>query len=105
VSVGFGDGTTERCLAVFDEEAVGTSNAGSEADTSNILRILADDGTTDAVASLNSLDSDGFTLNYSDAAAAANKILAFAIGDSTAGGGGGTTVPIFHRHYANLRTG
>ena len=47
-------------------------------------------GGADAVADLDSFDSDGWTLNYSDGSASARKMLAFAIGDSTAGGGAPT---------------
>lgn len=91
-SFGATDGTTHFCHFFHDEDAAGTSNAASEYSASNILHITDDAGTDDYIAALSSLDSDGFTLNYSDAAAAASKILAVAIGDSTAGGGGGTTV-------------
>lgn len=88
INLGAGDGTTQQCISGSDENGAGTSDTSNEADTSNILQILNDDGTQDGLASLSTLDSDGFTLNYSDAASSAKKILAFAIGDSTAGGGG-----------------
>lgn len=84
-SFGAADDTRQRSLCVADEDAQGTSDTQSDADTSNVFSLTFDTGAVDAVASLSSMDSDGFTLNYSDAAASAKKILAFAIGDSTGG--------------------
>ena len=84
-SFGAGDGTTTFCHFAHDENGVTTVNANSERGT-NIINVTDDAGTDDFIASLSSLDSDGFTLNYSDAATGATKILAFAFGDSTAGG-------------------
>lgn len=85
---GAADSSRQRCISGFDQHNVSTMNCGVQSDSSNILRLFDHSGTDDAIASLSSLDSDGFTINYSDAAASAKKILAFAIGDSTAGGGG-----------------
>lgn len=87
ICFGAGDASGEQCLTCCDEDAVTITDSSSLADTSNILNLRDQNDGVDAVASLGSLDSDGFTLNYSDAASAAFKILAFAIGDSTAGGG------------------
>lgn len=101
ICLGAGDASTEQSLICCDEDAVTTTDTSSRADTSNILNLRDQNDGVDAVASLGSLDSDGFTLSYSDAASSAWKILAFAIGDSTAGGG--VSVPIFHRYYSNMR--
>jgi hypothetical protein len=78
--------TTERCLDYTDEDAQADTDAESEADLSNILHIKTGDGADDAIAALDSFDSDGWTLNYSDGSASARKILAIAIGDSSTGG-------------------
>ena len=80
--VGLADGTRSRGLSIFDEDAAGTTNTGSEM-TTGLLKCLLDDGTADAVATLSSMDSNGFTLNYSDGSASARKWLAFSVGDST----------------------
>lgn len=85
-SFGASDGTTQRSIGVRDEDLADPTVSKAEADLSNILAIYDDDGTDLATASLSTMDSDGFTLNYS-LAGSAYKILAFAIGDSTAGGG------------------
>lgn len=83
---GFGDSSTERVVAYCAEDAADPTNTESYYDNSNILSLKFDDGTTDCVASLSSLNSNGFTLNYSNAASSATKVLAFTFGDSTAAG-------------------
>ena len=91
-SFGASDGTTHFVHFFHDEDNVSTTNANSEYSSSNVLHVTDDAGTDDYIASMSSLDSDGFTLTYSDAATAASKILVLAIGDSTAGGGGGGSI-------------
>jgi hypothetical protein len=83
-SFGASDGTAERSIAIYDEDLADPTNCANEADLSNVLAIYDDDGTDLATASLSSMDSDGFTLNYT-LAGSAYKILTFAVGDSTAG--------------------
>ncbi len=103
--VGGADGTRELGVSCRDEEAAGTSNASSYADTSNLVHCEFDDATQDAIASLSSLDSDGFTLNFSDASASARKWLAVCVGDSTAAGGLGIPIAAYHYNHnvgANL---
>lgn len=70
----------------IDEDASDPSDNESYADTSNILNIPSAVGSTDTIARLDSLDADGWTLNYSDGSASARKMLAIAIGNSSAGG-------------------
>lgn len=84
------DGTEEQSIIWMDQDAQNVSNVASRADTANVLNLRFHDDTVDAVAAYSSFDSDGWTLNYSDGSSSARKILAFAIGDSTAGGGGAT---------------
>ena len=85
---GMSDSTTTSCEYFRDEDAVDTTNTASSHST-NFIQLESDSGTTDAVATVSSFDSDGVTLNYSDAAAAADKILIFSVGDSA---GTGTTI-------------
>lgn len=82
-SLAFGatDGTRSRVLSIVDEDAQAVVDTDS-ASYDGALWIRADSGSDDAKATISSLDSDGFTLNYSDGSASARKILAFAIGNS-----------------------
>lgn len=86
-SIAFGttDGTRTRVFSVRDANGAATTDCGSKS-KDQPLYIRLNDGTVDAEASLSSFDADGWTLNYSDGSASARKMLAFAIGDSTAGG-------------------
>lgn len=80
-----GPDTSEQCLGIIDEDAQTVSDNECYADTSNIVNIRSAVGSTDTIASLSSLDSDGWTLNYSDGSATARKMLAIAIGNSSSG--------------------
>ena len=91
ITIGAASSTSAQDSVIFgSEDGVGTSNTYSRFDTSNLLNLRDHADAVDAVAALDSFDADGFTLNYSDGSSSARKILAFAIGDSTAGGGGAT---------------
>ncbi len=81
MQIGVSDGTTTRSFDIRDEFGVATTDADSEADDSNILNLRANNGTDLAVASLKSLDSNGFTLNYTTAPGSAIKALMFAFGE------------------------
>lgn len=81
-----GPATVQRSLGYIDEDAQADSDNECYADTSNIINIRSAVGTEDTVASLSSLDADGWTLNYSDGSASARKMLAIAIGNATASG-------------------
>lgn len=85
VGVG-GPATSEWATYYTDEYASDPTDTEGGADTSNILRIQSAVGSTDTIASLVSLDADGWTLNYSDGSASVRKMLAIAIGNSSAGG-------------------
>jgi hypothetical protein len=85
LSVGATDGTRSRVVSVRDRDAVASPSADSQS-ADSLLLIRNGDGTDDAAAAYSSFDSDGWTLNYSDGSASVRKMLAFAIGDSTAGG-------------------
>ena len=90
VSVGVANATAERSMIFGSQDAVATTNTYSRIDASNVVNLRFHDDSVDAVADLDSFDSNGWTLNYSDGSASARKMLAFAIGDSTAGGGAPT---------------
>ena len=90
ISVGVANATAERSMIFGSQDALATMNAFSRIDATNVVNLRFHDDTVDAVADLDSFDSDGWTLNYSDGSASARKMLAFAIGDSTAGGGAPT---------------
>src|SRR5574343_20388 len=83
------DRTTQRAIGIVDADNVATSDTDSYANSSNVYYLRQDGPSDEAIAAYSSFDSNGFTLNFSDGASAARKILAFAIGDS-AGGGGAT---------------
>jgi hypothetical protein len=80
--LGAGDATTERCVVVCDEDAQAVSDTESYCEAGSILHLRNDAGTANAVATIDSFDADGWTLNYSDGASSAWKMLAIAIGDS-----------------------
>lgn len=85
-----GPASAEWGTTFIDEDASDPTDNEGYADTSNILRIQSAVGSTDTIASLASLDADGWTLNYSDGSASARKMLAIAIGNSSSGGVTGT---------------
>ena len=60
--------TEEHCIATHEEEGVGTSNTDSRSEESALF-VFSDDGTVGSEASLSSMDSSGFTLNFSTATA------------------------------------
>jgi len=100
--IGLADGTRERCLSFADEDSPAVAVCSSTMST-GIVDCKFDDGTADAAATLSSMDSDGFTLNYSNGSASARKWLAFAIGDSTAGGAGvGIPIAAYHHFHHNM---
>ena len=87
VTLGAVDSSTAGCSFVSDADNLGTTSTSSRHET-DAVHIRSDAAALDAVASLTSFDSNGWTWNYSDAAASATKIFALAIGDSTSVGGG-----------------
>jgi len=81
-----GPASVEQSLGVTEPNAQTVSDNECYADTSNIVNIRSAVGSTDTIASLSSLDSDGWTLNYSNGSGTARKVLAIAIGNATASG-------------------
>jgi hypothetical protein len=60
---GFTDGTNDRCVSAFVQD--GTGNVVRAKKNNAVINSLASGGTILERASLNSFDSDGFTLNWS----------------------------------------
>jgi len=84
--LGAADTDDEVSISASSEDAQATSDTNSSRNTSNVVDFYDQTTTQNAVASLSSLNSDGFTLSYSDNASSAFKALVFTIGDSSAGG-------------------
>jgi len=97
-SLGFTDGTSEYMIAVWCDNGVATTNAGTRFDD-DMLQATMDVAAANTILgsiSFVSFDSDGFTLSQDDADTALNKIVYFAFGNEAAGGG---DIPIFMHHY------
>lgn len=78
---GFTDGTRQGVVAVASDDGVGTSNIGSMTRTDSVISILSNGAPTeDARANIVSLDANGFTLNWSNAAGSAWNIHYLAVG-------------------------
>lgn len=79
--IGFAASSSQRAAnAIAVDDAVTPSNTGL--DLQNLAIVLLTDGTptVDALADFVSMDADGFTINWSDAPAAAVKINYWAVG-------------------------
>ena len=91
------DDTNEFCHGFATEDNVGTSNTESGLD--NIaVHYNKDDGTDAFDAVHSSMDSGGWTLNYSNADGTTRKFIGFAIGTGAAG----LDIPIAQHHYKML---
>lgn len=90
LSVGGADGTREGVTWGGQDDALSTSVAKSNQTTSKAVRLAAAASTpsTNAEADLASLDSDGFTLDWTTADATAREFWYLAFGPAAAGGGG-----------------
>lgn len=88
-SMGASDGTTEG-FAWFESDDNNTAtDVDDRTDTSKFIGMAAQPSTTQAEADVSSFDSDGFTLDWTTADAAAREFVYVAIGP----GAGGTTYP------------
>jgi len=92
-SFGWADENADESFLTLDiDDAAGVSDSRS-AHNSNacVVKVRADGDVTEAVAVMSSLDSDGFTLNWTTTNALASIIgyLAMGTGASPGGGGGG----------------
>ncbi len=89
LSIGAGTSSSSRFgLWEGDQNGtVGAQQSNSNLDRTKILKMMAhaNSPTIDAAADLTSLDSDGFTLNWSTADATAREILYLAMGSAASG--------------------
>lgn len=85
-SIGFGISSTDRrSIWAGDRDNVADSIADHDSDTTKIIKMMTEGTPTiDAAADLVSLDSNGFTLNWTIADATAREILYFAFGSNVA---------------------
>ncbi|MGE0373172.1 MAG: hypothetical protein AB7Q01_14990 [Gammaproteobacteria bacterium] len=86
--VGFMDGTTEAGGHVFSEDATANADTSRGIDSTYSLFAVTDDATptVPAKASLDTFDSDGFTLNWNAADGTARLFGFLAIGAAASGG-------------------
>lgn len=86
----FGAGSSSSARgAIFngDRDNVATTITDTDLDRTSIIKMMTEGTpTTEADGDLNSLDSDGFTINWTTADGTARQILYFAVGDTAAGG-------------------
>ncbi len=89
-SLGASDGTTEGAVWMQSTDNVSTTDENTASVTDKILRHATNASTTDAEADLSSLDSDGYTLNWTTADATAREFVGVAVGSAAAAAPGPT---------------
>lgn len=82
LTIGSYDGSSSQCAWQGSTDGLGTTNTASRNSTSIVLSHSTPASTTNAEASVSSLDSDGFTLNWSTADATARAFGYLAIGSA-----------------------
>ena len=87
-SIGFGVSSSDRrSIWGGDRDNVADAIADHDSDTTKIIKMMTEGTpTTDAAADLVTLDSDGFTLNWTTADATARQILYMAFGSDAVAG-------------------
>lgn len=94
LSFGAGDGSAQGRAWIGSEDAVNPSRAAKGHSTSVALSAVSTVNATgasnaaDAECAIQSLDADGFTLNWTAADATVREVLWLALGDATSAGGG-----------------
>jgi len=87
LGIGFATAADEYSYSIASEHAEGTTDVQADHYTSGCMRLYYDDhASTSHLAALDSFDSDGFDLDFTDTDGTARKWLAISLGDSTAGG-------------------
>jgi hypothetical protein len=92
-----GDDGNEWSIDGSQDNGVGNADTGGDLNTANVLVLRLDNGNLDGVASFSSMDSDGFTVNISNAFGATRwvgfialrNLVDYAIGTTTTGGATG----------------
>ena len=91
ISIGFSDGTNDRCFWFADQDAQGTSNADHRLETDSCM-FTADHARTATSEASCSMTATGFTLDWTTAHTNANLGFWVAMqGASAPAGGGGST--------------
>ncbi len=100
--IGAASGPTARGSIWFgDADAQAFTVSDQALDRARVLKFLTEGTPTlDAEADLASLDSDGFTLNWTTADANARQIEYLAFGDGAAPS---VSIPVLQHHYASMR--
>lgn len=98
LSIGAADRTRQGHAVSASTHAVTPSVCVTNEDTSHVISCItanatAASSTTEAQASIQSIDADGFTLNWNAADATQRQYLWLAFGDAAGGGGGGGSSP------------
>ena len=83
ISIGGTDGTTQGAIWGSATDNVTTTDTNSATLTSVALRMATNTATTDAEATISSLDLAGYTLNWTTADATAREFVAVVMGDAT----------------------
>ncbi len=83
LGIGLSDGSTDRGVAMWSDDNVGTSDSANRHDTKSLLFIKDTSSTVGLAASVTSFDSDGFTLNYATADGTALLVHYIALGGTT----------------------
>lgn len=82
LTIGATDGSTDGCVWNGATDAAGTSAAACATVTTKCLRHAVAPSTTSAEANIQTLDADGYTLNWTTADATAREHLALAFGNT-----------------------
>jgi hypothetical protein len=86
MAVGITDGTNSLSLMRFDDDALNPSNNANRVTNTQFMSANSDSGAIDWEATFTSFDSNGWTINYGNAAGAAYQNAFLAIGNSLAAG-------------------
>lgn len=85
MSIGaFDENSNEHCQVFHDRNGLGNANIDAILRTDAVWADIGATAVVDALAGLQSIDSDGFTLNQDDAAGAASRIGYWSIGPAAA---------------------
>jgi hypothetical protein len=80
LSIGASDGTNHGAIWAQSQDAVGTTNTDERTVTTVAIGMSTQAATTNAEATVTSLDNDGFTLDWTTADATAREFVHFSIG-------------------------
>jgi hypothetical protein len=84
MAIGFTDGTNNQAVSNISQHSVGTQNCSTSIKTDKCALCCNIDEAVAAAADIQSLDSDGFTLDWTTVDATAREFFYVAIGASAA---------------------